>query len=460
MRSFLPPDTDDLRSKIVARNARRARALAHLLRARTEGTTLAREERATRRGALDLLGAVLRSVRGPAREHLLYTPGMRAWLCNAEEALALTDPAGSAIDLFERISTGPFLPRLLPRGRLDAGFRRRATGLGSEILERAFLKLPPLLAFLVPEGCRFGPFPLDLAPDAEEARVAGELHIGGPLPISLRLPPGTRLELIGAWPSRAGITGSGALPGQNPDSGIRAASPDSSTVGASALRLLARGEVRSQAREMIPGSAIVVARRVRWSRKGTVPGGSVRGAPARLGEALALLDSAWPEGGREVRAQTFEVIPLAEKATVSYSLPSRPGCSFINLHGKTIVDLADDLLHESAHHRLHGLEEIEGPLDRDDGEPRYWSPWRRSIRPVRGILHAAYTFTWRAGLLSRLLALDRRLPKSWIRRQRDQEIRMLEAAVRDLLEAGRLGLLTPAGASIVRAIKRSLGRMT
>ncbi len=433
MLSFLPPATDELRSRIVARNARRARVLGELLGSRLRKAALSRESLRSRRAILALLERVLASARGETRERLLYAPGMRAWLGLAEDGLALTDPARSPLDLFDRVSIGPYLQRLMPRWRLDRDFPRRAVHLGREMLERCFLRLPPLLVFLLPPGRRFGPFPLDLEADAEEARLRGEVHISTPAPVTLYLARGAVIELVGPRVSQDGI-------------------------GAS-LRVLSRGRVRWTEPTSVPHSGIVIRRRVRWTRRGAVPGPHVRGAARRLGDALALLDEAWPEAGREVRAQTFEVVPLVERGTVSYSLPSRPGVSFINLHGKSVIDLADDLLHESAHHRLHGLEEIEGPLDRDDGEPRYWSPWRRSIRPVHGILHAAYTFTWRAALLTRLLAIGRELPRDWIRKQRGTELEMLEQAVGSLRDARRRGLLTNTGSEIVRSIARRLHGM-
>src|SRR5207249_959327 len=97
-------------------------------------------------------------------------------------------------------------------------------------------------------------------------------------------------------------------------------------------------------------------------RSGSTPPGSCGGAARararrRLGAALAIVDAAWPEAGEEIRLRTRLVLPLDEPGLVSFSLVSRPGVSFINLRGKSTLDLADDLLHETAHHRLHAIEE-------------------------------------------------------------------------------------------------------
>lgn len=425
MASFLPPETADLERAVVERNARRARALRPRLAERSPRPGAPGTSREERRRALAGLDALLRAARGADRTRLFYGPRMRAWLHLCEEGLALGSPAATPMALFERIAGSPHITRLLPAGRVDRAFPRRAAKLGNEQIETAFRRLPSLLAFRTPSRLRLGPFPLDLEPDAEEARIEGEVHLDHPTPVSLRLPPGSRLAIEG-----------------------------------SGIRLLCRGPVRWIRRERIEGSEIVVARRARWSRGGALPGAAVRGAASRLAEALALLDLAWPEAGREVRAQTFEIVPLVERGTVSYSLPARPGCSYINLRGKSLVDLADDLLHESAHHRLHGLEEIAGALDRDDGEPRYRSPWRRSIRPLHGLVHAAYTFAWRAALLRRLLDAPGRLPRAWIARELRAEKRMLREALRDLDDARRRSLLTRAGAGIVESVRARVRRLS
>ncbi len=159
-------------------------------------------------------------------------------------------------------------------------------------------------------------------------------------------------------------------------------------------------------------------------------------------------------------AHTHVVVPVSARGVVSYSMPDRPGASYINLRGKSRADLADDLLHETAHHRLHDLEELSA-LERDDGEPRYVSPWRRGVRPLRGILHAAYTFTWRAELLRRMRDARTGAPGAWLRREMAFEIDALSSALGDLADASRRGLLTPAGERLRRALVprvRALGR--
>ena len=213
-------------------------------------------------------------------------------------------------------------------------------------------------------------------------------------------------------------------------------------------------------RESIPGSSIVLGGDL---TKRTPRGHAVA---RRLGRALAIVDAGWPEAGQEIRRWTRLVIARDEPALVSYSLPSRPGVSFINLRGKRLIDLADDLLHETAHHRLHAIEET-SPLVPSRARPasrteiRYWSPWRRAQRPVRGILHAWYTFAFRAELFRRIVRTARtggrtigplRMSEPLMREltaEAGKEKRWISASLRSLEDAAIRGYLTAAGRRLI-----------
>jgi len=265
--------------------------------------------------------------------------------------------------------------------------------------------------------------PLAREADGEEARAEGEIHIEWPRPATATVPRGARVRL-----------------------------------GEEDVRFTKGGAPLWRPRPCIPGSSIVLARRVVSTRAGLKPAGRMPGRLAALGNALSLLRRAWPEGHAEVEAHTRVVVPLRERNTVSFSMPSRPGVSYINLEGKSLVNLADDLLHETAHHRLHLLEEA-GPLVRDDGDVLYHSPWRRAPRPVRGLLHATYTFSYRAELLSRLASLPNagRLPRAWIARELEFERLALARALDDLGDASRRGLLTRRGEAVLAALRSPFG---
>jgi HEXXH motif-containing protein len=192
----------------------------------------------------------------------------------------------------------------------------------------------------------------------------------------------------------------------------------------------------------------------------------VSGLSRRLGHALALVEEAWPQAGEEIRRRTWLIVPLVEPGTVSYSLQARPGISYISVYRGSLPDLADDLVHETAHHRLHARQEAE-ELIRDPEETRRYSPWRRSQRPIHGILHGTFTFLFRAELFLRLAAGGgRERPgrgsltagqRSLLAAEARRELSRCRAALSDLSWAGSTGLLTPAGKRLVDRMRRRQG---
>ncbi len=413
MPPFLTPDTVWLASRLSARNRRRLDSVLRRLPARTRAE----------RQSLAALRAVVGSLRGRGRRDFTLRPDVRAWMWKAEEALALLRPPRSARGLLEVVASGAHMAEIMPSGRLDRLARARSVALGGRLVARLFDPIPALLAFATPAGSSFAPLLLQGSVDGEEARARGEVHLWRPAPVTLRLPREGIVELLGP-----------------------------------VIRVRARETASIQPRRLVPGTGIVLARRAVRSRGSLSPGPFVRGLERRLARALALTRLAWEEGYQEVLAHTRVVVPLQERGTVSFSQPARPGVSYINVWGKSLVDLADDLVHETAHHRLHGLEEL-GALVRRDDAAFYHSPWRRGPRPLRGILHACYTFTWRAELLSRLLGTRRRLPRRRLGAELTFEIDALRLSLEDLTDARRRGLLTPAGARVVRDIARRVERL-
>jgi HEXXH motif-containing protein len=60
------------------------------------------------------------------------------------------------------------------------------------------------------------------------------------------------------------------------------------------------------------------------------------------------------------------------------------------------------MIHENSHHHLNLLLRKQILYHGDRNQQIFYSPWRRSLRPLRGILHAAFTFTIGAMLFERL----------------------------------------------------------
>ncbi len=123
---------------------------------------------------------------------------------------------------------------------------------------------------------------------------------------------------------------------------------------------------------------------------------------ARIKQAWATIQEAWPEGQEVLALLTSRIIPLKAKGVVSFSYRHRPGLSFINCFDRDNLDLIDDLIHENSHHHLNLLLRKHVMYHGDHNQQIFYSPWRRSLRPLRGILHATFTFTMGAMLFERL----------------------------------------------------------
>ena len=123
---------------------------------------------------------------------------------------------------------------------------------------------------------------------------------------------------------------------------------------------------------------------------------------ARIGQAWRIIQEAWPEGHEVLTLLTTRVIPLKAKGVVSFSYRHRPGLSFINCFDRDNLDLIDDVIHENSHHHLNLLLRKQVMYHGDKNQQIFYSPWRSSLRPLRGILHAVFTFTMGAMLFERL----------------------------------------------------------
>ncbi|MFO0707554.1 MAG: HEXXH motif-containing putative peptide modification protein [Nitrospira sp.] len=122
----------------------------------------------------------------------------------------------------------------------------------------------------------------------------------------------------------------------------------------------------------------------------------------RIQRAWETIHAAWPDGHEVLALLTSRLIPLDAKGVVSFSYRHRPALSFINCFERDNLDLIDDLIHENSHHHLNLLLRKHVMYRGDHNQKIFYSPWRRSLRPLRGILHATFTFTMGAMLFERL----------------------------------------------------------
>ncbi len=192
---------------------------------------------------------------------------------------------------------------------------------------------------------------------------------------------------------------------------------------------------------------------------------------ARMRRALSVLEQAWPAGNECLSILTSRIIPLKAKGVVSFSYRHQPGLSFLNCVDRGRLDLIDDLIHENSHHHLNLLLRKHVLYRNDRNREMFYSPWRRTLRPIRGILHATFTFTMGALLFERLstwgggAAGSRRWRRSGLsmddlKRARfrcAEEMESVRYSLRDLRQAERrFGWITKTGAALTRLLAGAL----
>ncbi|MBX3303074.1 MAG: hypothetical protein KF693_12740 [Nitrospira sp.] len=195
----------------------------------------------------------------------------------------------------------------------------------------------------------------------------------------------------------------------------------------------------------------------------------------RIARAWRTIQLAWPEGHSVLALLTSRIIPLQAKGVVSFSYRHRPGLSFINCFDRDDLDLIDDLIHENSHHHLNLLLRKYVMYRGDHNQQIFYSPWRRSLRPLRGILHATFTFTMGALLFERLSswAAGRGGAERWKKaglRNRDlqraqfrcvEEIESVRYSLQDLHYADHhLGWLTGSGTRLVAQLAEAIDQVT
>ena len=194
----------------------------------------------------------------------------------------------------------------------------------------------------------------------------------------------------------------------------------------------------------------------------------------RLRRAWHTIQEAWPEGYAVLELLTSRIVPLKAKGIVSFSYRHRPGLSFINCFDRDNLDLIDDLIHENSHHHLNLLLRKHVMYHGDHNQRIFYSPWRRSLRPLRGILHATFTFTMGAMLFERLSAWasgpggaarwrKAGLTQQDLARARFrclEEVESVRYSLQDLHYADRhLGWLTGSGRQLVGQLEEAIGQV-
>jgi HEXXH motif-containing protein len=195
----------------------------------------------------------------------------------------------------------------------------------------------------------------------------------------------------------------------------------------------------------------------------------------KMQRALSVIEQAWPAGNDILAFLSSRIIPLKASGVVSFSYRHQPGLSFINCFDRDALDLIDDLIHENSHHHLNLLLRKYVLYRGDWNREIFYSPWRRTLRPIRGILHATFTFAMGASLFERLSAWggtprgSRRwqsvgLSKRDLERARFralEEVESVRYSLRDLREARRrFGWITKPGDALVALLARTISMIS
>lgn len=185
--------------------------------------------------------------------------------------------------------------------------------------------------------------------------------------------------------------------------------------------------------------------------------------PQKILVALTLIEEFSPSSFERFSFFTDTIIPIKQKEFVSFSHQELPGTSMINLYHRDFVDLMDDLLHENGHHHLNYHLNLEKLID-EPTDNIYYSPWRETLRPLRGIYHAYFTFFWAFKLFSDLSKSDLKHPyyefstseKEKIHRRAVEEMMILDYVFTDLVRAEKNGLITKKGMKLVEDLQAEI----
>jgi HEXXH motif-containing protein len=184
-----------------------------------------------------------------------------------------------------------------------------------------------------------------------------------------------------------------------------------------------------------------------------------------LQEATTLIETALPSALEEMLETAQYLSPIRPKDThtlelPSFSSPALPGVIFIGIQQGNGAwtdarHLAESCVHEHLHNRLYILDETMS-LTIHTAEPQlYFSPWKRTMRGIDGMLHAIYVFSHLAWFWRRVGA---KLPElqQYADRCVEEQVEHLESA------AGTLDTdeLTEAGRCVLQASTKILQTLT
>jgi HEXXH motif-containing protein len=171
-----------------------------------------------------------------------------------------------------------------------------------------------------------------------------------------------------------------------------------------------------------------------------------------LAPALAVVEEALPDLRAEIDLYIRQIVPVGHHPETHRSASYREavGSIYMTLH-PGVMTLAEALIHEHSHNKLHALFEVD-PVIENTHDKSFRSPLRQDLRPLRGVLLAVHAFLPVARMYERLAAQGHPLARG-----RDFPARF--AQIRRINRDGAAVLLaharpTPAGRALLAEIRR------
>jgi hypothetical protein len=171
----------------------------------------------------------------------------------------------------------------------------------------------------------------------------------------------------------------------------------------------------------------------------------------KLIEASKILKHSWPSGWERSRILTSKIIGYTSPGLVSFSFYHEPGISYLNLKDRSLLEIIDDIVHESAHHHLNLILKKYKIMKKAPELDIYYSPWRKALRPIYAILHACFTFSVGADLFYHLHKDDSlKIHHSKFLIRLGEEILQNQYSLEDLISSSKS--FTPRGISLLNEL--------
>ncbi|MFT5354091.1 MAG: HEXXH motif-containing protein [Polyangiales bacterium] len=173
---------------------------------------------------------------------------------------------------------------------------------------------------------------------------------------------------------------------------------------------------------------------------------------AALREALSIIERFLPALRREASLFIQQFVPVGyhDESHLSATYREAIGTVYLSLHPDPLM-MAEAIIHELSHTKLHALLELDAVLENDPREA-YPSPVRPDPRPLMGVLLAVHAFVPVAYLYDKIAEAGDPIAKAPTFSRRRSEIIAANADGAAVIEAHARP--TPIGKGVVDEIKR------